>query len=160
MINKTLIEEAKKMLFGLSAYYLGIESKEDEDVVFDDIETMKLIENNINSIFNSNDELELVFDEEGLIDCEYLYNTASEIAKVIYYNAFNLPYILEIDANDLCLDTDDIANDEDELGELVDEYLCDNYDFCFNSFNITDVRWNENKEFSSVKVIIDWDVKE
>ena len=160
MINKTLIEEAKKMLFGLSAYYLGIESKNDDSVELDNIDTMKLIEDNINSRFNSIIELELVFDKEGLINCEYLYNTASEIAKTIYYNSYNLPYILKIDASDLCLDTDDEAEDEDKLVEIVDEYLCDNYDFCFNSFHIENVSWNENKEFSSVKVIIDWDVTE
>ena len=84
----------------------------------------------------------------------------NDIEKIAYYNSFNLPYILEINASDLCLDTDDIVKDEDKLSELVYEYLCDNYDFCFFGFKIEDVCWNENKEFSSVKVIIEWDVTE
>ena len=76
----------------------------------------------------------------------------------MYYGLFNLPYILEINASELCLDTDDIAKDEDKLSELVYKHLCDNYESRFNSFKIEGVCWNENKEFSSVKVTVDWDV--
>ena len=160
MIDKTLIKEAKKRLYTLSLCCLCVESEDEEIIKVNSIEITKLIKNNINNIFNSNEKLEALFDKEGLINSEHLNNTANEIAKIVYYKLFNLPYILEINASELCLDTDDIAKDEDKLSEVVYEYLCDNYDTRFNSFKIEDVRWNENKEFSSVKVIVDWDVTE
>lgn len=160
MIDKALIKEAKKRLYTLSLCCLCVDSEDEERLKVNSIEITKLIKDNINIIFNSNEKLEALFDKEGLINSEHLHNSANEIAKIVYYKLFNLPYILEINASELCLDTDDIAKDEDKLSELVYEYLCDNYEASFNSFKIEDVCWNENKEFSSVKVIIDWDVIE
>ena len=160
MIDKALIKEAKKRLYTLALCCLCVESEDEENLKVNSTEIKKLIKNNINNIFDSNDKLEALFDKEGLINYEHLYNTANEIAKIVNYKLFNLPYILEINASDLCLDTDDIAKDEDKLSEVVYEYLCDNYETHFNSFKIEDVSWNENKEFSSVKLIVDWDVTE
>ena len=160
MIDKTLIKEAKKRLYTLSLCCLCVDSEDEERLKVNSVEITKLIKDNINIIFNSNEKLEALFDKEGLINSEHLHDAANEIAKIVYYKLFNLPYILEINASELCLDTDDIAKDEDKLSEVVYEYLCDNYDTHFNSFKIEDVCWNENKEFSSVKVIVDWDVIE
>lgn len=158
MIDETLIKEAKKRLYTLALCCLCVESEDEENLKVNSIEIKKLIKNNINNIFDSNEKLEMLFDKEGLINYEHLYNIANEIAKIVNYQLFNLPYILEINASELCLDTDDIAKDEDKLSEVIYEYLCNNYDTHFNSFKIEDVCWNENKEFSSVKVTVDWDV--
>ena len=147
-------------LYTLSLCCLCVETEHEENLKVNSVEITKLIKNNINIIFNSNEKLEALFDKEGLINSEHLHNIANEIAKTVYYELFNLPYILEINASELCLDTDDIAKDIDKLSELVYEYLCDNYDTHFNSFKIEDVCWNENKEFSSVKVIVDWNITE
>lgn len=160
MIDKTLIKEAKKRLYTLSLCSLCVDSEDEERLKVNSVEITKLIKDNINIIFNSNEKLEELFDKEGSINSEHLNNTANEIAKIVYYKLFNLPYILEINASELGLDTDDIAKDEDKLSEVVYEYLCDNYDAHFNSFKIEDVCWNENKEFSSVKVTVDWDITE
>ena len=160
MIDKALIKEAKKRLYTLSLCCLCVDSEDEELLKVNSVEITKLIKDNINNIFNSNEKLEALFDKEGLINSEHLHDAANEIAKIAYYKLFNLPYILEINASELCLDTDDIAKDEDKLSELVYKHLCDNYEDHFNSFKIEDVCWNENKEFSSVKVIVDWDITE
>ena len=160
MNDETLIKEAKKRLYTLSLCCLCVETEDEENLKVNSVEITKLIKNNINNIFDSNEKLEALFDKEGLINSEHLHNIANEIAKTVYYGLFNFPYILEINASELCLDTDDIAKDEDKLSELVYEYLCDNYEASFNSFKIEDVCWNENKEFSSVKVTVDWDIIE
>ena len=160
MIDKALIKEAKKRLYTLSLCCLCVDSEDEELLKVNSVEITKLIKDNINIIFNSNEKLEALFDKEGLINSEHLHDAANEIAKIAYYKLFNLPYILEINASELCLDTDDIAKDEDKLSELVYKHLCDNYESRFNSFKIEDVCWNENKEFSSVKVIVDWDITE
>ena len=160
MIDKALIKEAKKRLYTLSLCCLCVDSEDEERLKVNSVEITKLIKDNINIIFNSNEKLEVLFDKEGLINSEHLNNTANEIAKIVYYKLFNWPYILEINASELCLDTDDIAKDEDKLSEFVYEYLYDKYDTHFNSFKIEGVCWNEDKEFSSVKVTVDWDAAE
>lgn len=69
----------------------------------------------------------------------------------------DLPVNLTILASQLQLDTDDIADDEDELEEEISDYLSDTYGFCHNGFNYEVVR-NENGEPSEFIVTnIDWD---
>ena len=114
MIDETLIKEAKKRLYTLSLCCLCVETEDEENLKVNSAEITKLIKNNINNIFDSNEKLEALFDKEGSINYEHLHNIANEIAKTVYYKLFNLPYILEINASELCLDTDDIAKDEDK----------------------------------------------
>lgn len=73
---------------------------------------------------------------------------------------FNLPNILEIPASELCLESDDQANNKEELSYYINNYLDNEYDYCYKGYTILQVKWNENKEFSSVVIEIEWDVSE
>ena len=71
-----------------------------------------------------------------------------------------LPVNVTILASQLQLDTDDIADDEEELEEVISDYLSDEYGFCHNGFNFEVVR-NENGEPSEFVVTnIDWDLSD
>jgi hypothetical protein len=68
-----------------------------------------------------------------------------------------LPVNVTILASQLQLDTDDIADDEEELAEEISDYLSDTYGFCHKGFNFEVVR-NENGESSEFVVTdINWD---
>ncbi len=73
---------------------------------------------------------------------------------------FDLPHILEIPASELCLETDDHAKDKEELSHYINNYLDNEYDYCYKGYKIMQVKWNENKKFSSVVIEIEWDVSE
>lgn len=71
--------------------------------------------------------------------------------------SLNLPKTVLISASELALDTDDIYKNEDELSDIVGNYLSDVYGFCHFSFNMR-VAYNENNEPSDVIVTnIQWD---
>lgn len=68
---------------------------------------------------------------------------------------FDLPHILEIPASELCLETDDHAKDKVELPRYINNYLDNEYEYCYKGYKIIQVKWNENKEFSSVVIEIE-----
>jgi hypothetical protein len=69
----------------------------------------------------------------------------------------NLPVNLTIMASELQLDADDIVDDDDELSEVISDYLSDTYGFCHNGFNFEVIKneFGEPSEF--VITNIDWD---
>lgn len=72
----------------------------------------------------------------------------------------DLPENLIISASSLALDSDDIVNDEDELSDIISDYLSDTYGFCHRGFELK-VVFNEFNEPSEFRVSnIDWDVDE
>lgn len=72
----------------------------------------------------------------------------------------DLPDSVTITASQLTLDTDDIVEDEDELSDIISDYLSDTYGFCHYGFEF-EVLYNEFNEPSSFVVSdIEWDVDE
>lgn len=70
----------------------------------------------------------------------------------------DLPEVVVIKASELAIDTDEIAQDEDALADIVSDYLSDTYGYCHRGFGCQ-VRYNEFGEPSEFVVKdIEWDV--
>ena len=72
----------------------------------------------------------------------------------------DLPESVTISADELDLDMDDVYGDEEEIADIVSDYLSDTYGFCHYGFDM-DVVYNELNEPSEFVVSdIKWDVDE
>lgn len=114
---------------------------------------------------NVNEHLSYIAYLNTLLDEEY-YETDGEYDECEQYDMESdivkgiddiLPVSVTILASQLQLDSDDIADDEEELAEEIANYLSDTYGFCHKGFNFEVVR-NENGEPSEFVVTgINWD---
>lgn len=86
-----------------------------------------------------------------------LSNTENFVAD---FGDIALPDCVVITASVLALDSDDIYEDEEELADIVSDYLSDEYGYCHKGFAL-EVIYNEFDEPSEVVVShIQWDVDE
>lgn len=104
------------------------------------------------------EQYDLPYTEDGRISTEDVYNDISEKVREKFQE--NPPAKVIISASDLALDTDDIFEDEDELSDIVSDYLSDTFGFCHYGFDMERV-YNEDNEPSQVIVSnIKWDTKD
>lgn len=76
------------------------------------------------------------------------------------FDTLDLPESISISAATLALDSDDIYKDEEELADILSDYLSDTYGYCHKGFSLR-VVYNEFDEPSKVVVTdIKWDVDE
>lgn len=68
-----------------------------------------------------------------------------------------LPVNVIILASQLQLDTDSIADDEEELAEEISDYLSDTYGFCHKGFNFEVVKNELGEPSNFVVTSIQWD---
>jgi hypothetical protein len=105
--------------------------------------------------------LNTLLDEYDETDGEYneheQYNMAGDIVTDI---DGVLPVNVTILASQLQLDTDDIADDEEELAEEISDYLSNTYGFCHNGFNYTIVRNEDGEPSEFIITNINWDTTE
>lgn len=147
------------------------------DEYFDDFDAIKLyqVETLVSSLLKeyelegvefTNDDYEAIYDKFTTsnqtleaVAREYLAGVR-EVLDIGLEEDLNLPSTVVISASELALDTDDIYQDDDELSDIVGNYLSDEYGFCHLAFNMR-VTYNENKEPSDVIVTnIQWDITE
>lgn len=101
------------------------------------------------------EQYDLPYTEDGKISSEDVYNDISDMVHNKYQT--NPPMNVIITASELELDTDDLFEDEDELSDIVSDYLSNTYGFCHYGFDMEKV-YNENNEPSQVIVSnIKWD---
>ena len=73
---------------------------------------------------------------------------------------YTLPVNVTIRASELQLDSDAIADNDEELSEEISDYISNIYGFCHKGFSLEVVR-NENGEPSEFVVTgIEWDITE